>query len=65
MEDHVGGGSDDDDGGPTFGLFVAIRGVQLQLLQSRRQLVCLLGGQILHVEAVVIEQQSQPLQRAL
>lgn len=49
----------------TFALLVAVRLVQLQLLQRRRQLVFLLRRHILHVEAVVVEQQSQPLQRAL
>ena len=50
---------------PTFALFVCVGALQLQLLQSSRQVVSLLGGQILHVEAVVVEQQSQTLQRAL
>lgn len=52
-------------GRPTFGYFVGIGAVQLQLLQGGWQVVFLLGGQILQVEAVVIEQQSQLLQRAL
>lgn len=50
--------------GHTFGLFAGVGALQLQLLQSGWQVVFLLGGKILHVKAVVIQQQSQPLQRA-
>lgn len=49
----------------TFELLAAVRVLQLQLLQSGRQVFLLLGRQVAHGEAVVVEQQSQPLQGAL
>lgn len=46
----------------TFGFLLGVGALQLQLLQSGGQIFFLFGGQVLHVETVVIEQQSQPLQ---
>lgn len=49
----------------TFGFLLGVGALQLQLLQSGGQIFFLFGGQVLHVETVVIEQQSQSLQWTL